>query len=106
MNKQTCPIPPELQSELEKMPPAAKLQTERIWKLIEINPEQIPGIPDTDSAWHDLERRIEAGITRDRKVRAVDRSPVQNRRRLRVGIPLSTALIVLLAAIWLWKQPV
>lgn len=105
-------MPPPLRLEVERKPPAERWRIEQVWKWmgrLKDEPLTVPdtdAVPDTDTAWAELERRLppaEAPALR----RAPDRSPRRAAVRTRLVPGLVVAFVLLLlAGVWQWRQPV
>ncbi|MEX1055990.1 MAG: FecR domain-containing protein, partial [Rhodothermales bacterium] len=95
-------LPPEIQKSLAGRTPDDREALLQTWELLQ---DREPGdVPDSSDAWIDLKARVAQSDTG----RAVDRSPLPGRIRMRrfVQIAATGATLVILVGIWAWMRPV
>ena len=120
MNRSKEPsIPPEVAARTDASPEARR-RLERLWRLLGKAHRPLADVPDTDAAWADLTRRLDAPPAPDtdaawadlarrldapRRRTADRRARRPGRRRLSILVPAAVAILLAVAFGW-WRQPV
>ena len=97
-------MPSEVQAQVEDKPADERRRIEQVWDLLGQAEPSLSGIPDTEAALADVNRRIDPLAPEVRK-RAPVRPPIR-RTRPRVGVIAWAGVVVflILGLVW-WQQP-
>ncbi|MEZ4703285.1 MAG: FecR domain-containing protein [Rhodothermales bacterium] len=105
----TSRIPEEVWAEAADDTPRARQAIERIWEITEGLEAPPVNIPDDETAWADVQARL-AVPALNGKHRARDRAPERDEERLfsrlRWTAPLVGVVLLAIAGVLLWRQPV
>ncbi len=106
--KNPASMPPELWEEIKRKPPPTRRRVERLWNLLESRDDAAIDAPDTDAAWAELQRRLDAPPAKNKPPRrAPDRRHApRTKRRTVLQIAAAGLVMGLLLGLWGWRQPV
>lgn len=104
-HKEQPPFPAELREEMAHRTPEACREIEHVWDLLGHAAPDDVAAPATDAAWEALQQRLRT-VPEAAPRRATDRQPRRHGRLVqRILAGVTALVVVLVAGVWLWQQP-